>query len=336
MIIFLALYGIMIFVDEARIFVHAGDGGQGCESFYRDKYMRYQRPDGGDGGRGGDIVVQASRSVLTLLDFKFRQHHKAQKGGNASSKGKRGKSREDRVLLVPIGTLVRDEETGLLVKDLSSDQQRVIVAKGGQGGIGNEHRKVPVPFQKGERRIIGLELKVVADVGIIGFPNAGKSTLISNISKVKSKIANYPFTTKQPILGIVGHDEDSFIVADLPGIIEGAHEGKGLGVRFLRHAERTKILVHLIDMAGTEGRDPIDDYKKINHEIESYGDMLVLKHKLVVANKMDLPEAQGHLSRFKKEISEDIISVSALDKEGLDEFKRIIQEMLCLNDSQKQ
>ena len=326
----------MIFVDEARIFVQAGDGGQGCESFYRDKYMRHPKPDGGDGGKGGDVVVQTSRSIRTLLDFKFRQHHKAQKGGNASSKGKKGKSKEDCVLRVPIGTLVRDDETGLLIKDLSSDQQSVIVAKGGAGGIGNEHRKVPTPFQKGERRTVSFELKLVADVGIIGFPNSGKSTLISNISRVKSKIANYPFTTKQPILGIVEIDEMSFIVADLPGIIEGAHEGKGLGDRFLRHAERSRILVHLIDMAGTEGRDPIDDFKKINYEIESYGDTLVSKQKIIVANKMDLPEAEGHLHRFKKEIKDNVLAVSALDQKGLNELTQTIQSILCPDDSQKQ
>jgi len=316
--------------------VQAGDGGQGCESFYRDKYMRHPKPDGGDGGKGGDVVVQTSRSIRTLLDFKFRQHHKAQKGGNASSKGKRGKSREDCVLRVPVGTLVRDDETGLLIKDLSFDQQSVIVAKGGEGGIGNEHRKVPTPFQKGERRTISFELKLVADVGIIGFPNSGKSTLISNISRVKSKIANYPFTTKQPILGFVEIDDMSFIVADLPGIIEGAHEGKGLGDRFLRHAERSKILVHLIDMAGTEGRDPIDDFRKINYEIESYGDTLVSKRKIIVANKMDLPEAEGHLHRFKKEIKDNILAVSALDQKGLNELTLTIQSILCPDDSQKQ
>jgi len=326
----------MIFVDEARIFVQAGDGGQGCESFYRDKYMRHPKPDGGDGGKGGDVVVQAVRSIRTLLDFKFRQHHKAQKGGNASSKGKKGKSRENCILRVPIGTVVRDEETKLLIKDLSEDQQSVIVAKGGEGGIGNEHRKIPTPFQKGERRTVSLELKLVADVGIIGFPNAGKSTLISNISKVKSKIANYPFTTKQPILGIVEYGEESFIVADLPGIIEGAHKGKGLGDRFLRHAERSKILIHLIDMAGTENRDPIDDFKKINHEVESYGDTLVSKRRIIVANKMDLPEAEGHLRRFKKEIKNDILTISALDKKGLNELKRTIQSILCPDVSQKQ
>jgi len=325
----------MIFVDEARIFVQAGDGGQGCESFYRDKYMRYPKPDGGDGGRGGNVVVQASRSLLTLLDFKFRQHHKAQKGGNASSKGKRGKGREDCILRVPVGTIVRDEETGLLIKDLSSDQQSVIVAKGGEGGIGNEHRRIPAPPQKGEHRTISFELKLVADVGIIGFPNAGKSTLISNISKVKSKIASYPFTTKQPILGIVEYNDTNFIMADLPGIIEGAHQGKGLGDRFLRHAERSKILIHLIDMAGTENRDPIDDFKKINYELESYGDTLASKQRIIVANKMDLPEAEGHFHRFKKEVKDSILAVSALDTKGLDELKHAIQSILCPDDSQK-
>jgi len=325
----------MIFVDEARVFVQAGDGGQGCESFYRDKYMRYPKPDGGDGGKGGNVVVQASRSLLTLLDFKFRQHHKAQKGGNASSKGKRGKGREDCILRVPVGTVVRDEETGLLIKDLSSDKQSVIVAKGGEGGMGNEHRRMPVPLQKGEHRTISFELKLVADVGIIGFPNAGKSTLISNISKVKSKIASYPFTTKQPILGIVEYNDTNFIMADLPGIIEGAHQGKGLGDRFLRHAERSKILIHLIDMAGTENRDPIDDFKKINYELESYGDALASKQRIIVANKMDLPEAEGHFHRFKKEIKDNILAVSALDTKGLDELKGAIQSILCPDDSQK-
>jgi len=325
----------MIFVDEARIFVQGGDGGKGCESFYRDRYMRYPRPDGGDGGKGGDVVVQASRSVRTLLDFRFRQHHKAQKGGHASSKGKKGKSGQDCLLRVPIGTLIRDKETKLLIKDLVLDQQRVVVAHGGEGGIGNEHRKIPTPPQKGVHRTICFELKVVADVGIIGFPNAGKSTLISHISKVKSKIASYPFTTKQPILGIVEYDDLSITVADLPGIIEGAHEGKGLGDRFLRHAERTKILIHLIDMAAVEGRDPIDDYKRINHELEAYGDTLALKRKIVVANKMDLPGARSRLVRFKKEVNTDVFAVSALAEEGLDTLKHAIRVIVCPEDSQE-
>ena len=329
--------GTMIFVDEARIFVQGGDGGQGCESFYRDKYMRYPRPDGGDGGRGGDVTVRAERSLRTLLDFKFRQHYKAYKGGNASSKGKTGKNGKDSFLRVPIGTIVRDHETGLLIKDLSADQQSVIVAKGGEGGIGNARRKTRTLPEDGERRTIGLELKLVADVGIVGFPNAGKSTLISGISRVKSKIASYPFTTKQPILGIVeDEDEFSFIVADLPGIIEGAHAGKGLGDRFLRHAERTKILMHLVDMSGSEGRDPLDDYRKINHELEAYGDILAFKYKLTVANKMDLPEAEGHLDRFKKEIGEDILPISALAKTGLEELTQTLKGVLCSENSQEE
>ncbi len=211
------------------------------------------------------------------------------------------------------------------------------MARGGQGGIGNERRKVPKPYEKGERRTINLELKLVADVGIVGFPNAGKSTLICSISKVKSKIANYPFTTKQPILGIVeGEDGSSFVAADLPGIIEGAHEGKGLGDRFLRHAERTKILVHLIDMSAIEGRDPVEDYRKINHELESYGDVLALKNKIVVANKMDAPGAEEHFERFKKEIKEDVLPVSALAKEGLDVLVDKVREMLCQESSQEE
>lgn len=319
--------------------MQAGDGGQGCESFYRDKYMRYPKPDGGDGGKGGDILIVAQRGIQTLLDFKFNQHHKARSGGHASSKGKKGKRGKDCTLRVPVGTIVRDEETGLFIKDLALDQQSVVVAKGGGGGIGNERRKVPVPFQKGERRTISFELKLIADVGIIGFPNAGKSTLISSISKVKSKIASYPFTTKKPILGIViddeADDEFTFIVADLPGIIEGAHEGKGLGDRFLRHAERTKILVHLVDMGGVEGRDPVDDYRKINHELKSYGDTLAFKHTLIVANKMDLPDAEENLKRFRREINEEILPISALAKEGLGEFIRRAKAILCSENFQE-
>jgi len=327
----------MIFVDEARIFVKAGDGGQGCESFYRDKYMRYPRPDGGDGGKGGDVIVRAERGIHTLLDFKFRQHFKAHSGGHASSKGKTGKTGRDTVLRVPVGTIVRDQENGLLIKDLVDDGQSVIVAKGGAGGIGNARRKTRTPPEEGEKRTIGLELKLVADVGLVGFPNAGKSTLISAVSRVKSKIAGYPFTTKQPILGIIeDEDEDfSFVVADLPGIIEGAHEGRGLGDRFLRHAELTKILLHMVDMSGAEGRDPLDDYRKIKHELEAYGDTLAFKHRLIVANKMDLPEAEGHLVRFKQEVHEEIHEISALMKTGLDALIQATKGLLCSENSQE-
>jgi len=323
----------MIFVDEATIFVEAGGGGKGCESFYRDKYMRHPRPDGGDGGDGGNVVVESSRSIRTLLDFKFRQHHKGQNGGHASSKGKRGKNGKDCILRVPVGTLVRDDANRLLIKDLDEDGQNVVIAKGGAGGIGNQRRNLPSPPEKGENRRVHFELKLVADVGIIGFPNAGKSTLISSISKVKSKIAQYPFTTKQPVLGFVEVDDHHFVVADLPGIIEGAHAGKGLGDRFLRHAERAKFLVHLLDMASTEGRDPIDDYKTLVNEIEAYGEPLVSKKRLIVANKMDLPEAKPLLAKFKKAVKKDVLSVSAAAKEGLDELKEKIKDVLCQENS---
>lgn len=321
----------MFFIDEARIFVKAGDGGKGCESFYRDKYMRYPRPDGGDGGKGGDLVFTADNHIQTLLDFKYNQHYQAQKGGNASSKGKKGKIGQDCFIRVPVGTILRDHATGLLIRDLNKEGQTVIVAKGGAAGKGNAHGRTPTAPQEGETKVIDLELKLIADVGLIGFPNAGKSTLISNISKVKSKIASYPFTTKQPILGVVeARDGQSFIIADLPGIIEGAHEGRGLGLRFLRHAERTKILVHLVDMGGTEGRDPLEDYLKINEELEKYSEQFNFKHKIVVANKMDLADSAKHLKRFRRKFKDiPILAISALEKNGLDKLVDFIGEILC-------
>lgn len=327
----------MVFVDEARISVKGGDGGKGCESYYRDKYMRYPDPDGGNGGEGGSVIVQASRSVHTLLDFKYTQHFRAQKGGIGSSKGKNGKSGKDSILRVPVGTIVKDEGTGLLIKDLVEDQQSVTVAKGGKPGIGNARREVPEPPGLGEERLIKLELKVIADVGIVGFPNAGKSTLISNISRVKSKVANYPFTTKSPILGLVSSDDFNFVVADLPGIIEGAHLGKGLGDRFLKHAERTKILLHLIDMAGSEGRDPLDDFEKIEYELKNYGEILNFKTKLVVANKMDLPEAAENLKQFKKKYKKvKIMAISAMEKQGLDKLVETLKSILCQPESSQE
>jgi len=327
-----------MFVDEARIFLKAGSGGNGCESFYKDNYMRYPRPDGGDGGKGGDIIFIADRSVQTLMDFKFKQHYKAEKGGHASSKGKKGRRGKSCKLRVPMGTIIKDSE-GLIIRDLVSDQQEIIVAGGGRGGIGNAQKKTPLPPKEGEEKIVLLELKLIADVGLVGFPNAGKSTIISNISKVKSKIANYPFTTKQPILGIVSveafddsfdifENPQTFVAADLPGIIEGAHSGRGLGDKFLRHAERTKILVHVIDMAGVEGRDPLEDYKQITYELCEYSEELDAKYKIIVANKMDLPEAENNLKRFKKKYGKNIISVSNLEKQGLKELVHTVYNKL--------
>lgn len=323
----------MNFVDEARIYVKAGDGGKGCESLYRDLWMRYARPDGGDGGKGGDVIITCDKAVHTLLDFKFKQHYQAQKGGNASSKNKTGRDANDCLLRVPVGTIIRDDSTKLVIKDLLTDQQSVIVARGGLGGRGNGRKRPPAPPKKGEERTLTLELKLVADVGVVGFPNAGKSTLVSGISKVKSKIANYPFTTRQPILGFVFGDKINFVIADLPGIIEGAHKGKGLGDRFLRHAERTKILVHLIDMAGTEGRDPYKDYVILNKELESYNEYFMVKKKILVANKMDLPAAVKNLTKFKKKVKEEILTISAQEKEGLTELKAKIEDILCRENS---
>jgi len=323
------------FVDEARIYIKAGDGGKGCESFYRDKFMRYPKPDGGDGGRGGDVVVIANRSVQTLIDFRFRQHHEGERGGHASSNAKKGKRGQACYLKVPIGTIVRDYDTGLIIRDLNEDGQSVVVAKAGAGGIGNNKNRTPKPAGLGEKRTIHFELKIIADVGLIGFPNAGKSTIISNISKVKSKIASYPFTTRQPILGFVQDDDFECVVADLPGLIEGAHQGKGLGDRFLRHAERTRILVHVIDMAGVDGRDPQEDYAKINHELEAHGQDLFLKKQILVANKMDLSQAKENLKQFKKKIKVKIISVSALEKKGLEVLVKEIKKFLCRERSPK-
>ncbi|MDD3374855.1 MAG: GTPase ObgE [Candidatus Omnitrophica bacterium] len=323
------------FVDEARIFISSGKGGNGCESFYSDKQTRHPRPDGGDGGKGGDVIFEASKSVQTLLDYKFRQHHKAKKGGHASSNGKTGRTGEDCILRVPVGTIIRDGDTGLLIKDLICDGQSIIVARGGRGGIGNNHKRTFKHPEEGQNKTILLELKIMADVGLIGFPNAGKSTLISAVSKVRSKIASYPFTTRQPILGFVSQDDFEFVIADLPGLIEGAHDGKGLGDRFLKHAERTKILVHVLDMAGVEQRDPLEDYRKINYELQEYSHKLLFKKRIVVANKMDLPKSRTNLRRFKKEFSERIFSVSATERQGLDNLVNEIRKMLCQESSKR-
>ncbi len=319
----------MMFVDQARIFIKAGDGGKGCESFYSDKFTRYPRPDGGDGGKGGNVIFLSSENIQTLLDYRFKQHYEAKRGGHGGSKGKKGKIGQDLILKIPVGTLVWDHATGLLIKDFTKAEQSVIVAKAGVGGHGNVRNRTPTPPGQGEQRTVRLELKLIADVGLIGFPNVGKSTLISSVSKVKSKIAHYPFTTKQPILGIVQGEDFDFIMADLPGLIEGAHQGRGLGDRFLKHAERTKMLLHVIDMAGSEGRDPLDDYEKINHELKEYSEDLFFKIKIIVANKMDLPDAQANLKKFKRKYKAAVIPISAKDKTGLQDLMEHVREILC-------
>lgn len=314
-----------MFIDEAKIYLKAGNGGWGCESFHRDMRQRHKQPDGGDGGKGGDVYFIADRGLQTLMDFRFNQHFKAASGGNASSKNKTGRNGQDLYIRVPVGTLIKDQEKKIVIKDLIEHGQTVMVARGGAGGFGNQNHKETRTPEYGEEVIAQLELKLIADVGLVGFPNAGKSTIVSNISRVKSKIANYPFTTKSPILGFVDVEasdyyDSSFVVADLPGIIEGAHLGKGLGDKFLKHAERTKVIVHVIDMGGTEGRDPLEDYTKICHELDEYSALLNKKVRMVVANKMDVEGAKDNLKRFKEKITDDILEISAINQAGLDEF----------------
>lgn len=309
-----------MFIDSAKINVRGGSGGKGCQSLYRDKYQRQGKPDGGDGGKGADIIFQAERNLLTLLDFQHHRHFFGPHGGHGRSNHKKGRSAEDVIVRVPLGTTIKDAATGSLLRDLNTDGQAVIVAKGGKGGIGNWHRKEATPGGPGEEKTIILDLKLLADVGMVGFPNAGKSTLISAISNAHPKIAAYPFTTMGPVLGVVSATKKRFVIADLPGLIEGASEGRGLGDKFLKHVERTKVLIHIVDMAGFEGRDPIDDYKKINLELKNYSKDVYKKPQIICANKMDIEGAEENLKRFKKLIKKPVFSISALEKTNLGEL----------------
>ena len=309
-----------MFIDSAKINVRGGAGGKGCKSFYRDKYQRRGIPDGGAGGKGADIIFQASRNIFTLLDFQFHRHFFGSGGGHGSGNHRKGRAAEDIIVRVPLGTTIKDFATGSVLRDLNQDGEQVIIAKGGKGGIGNWHRDEATPGEPGEDKIILLDLKLIADVGVVGFPNVGKSTLISVISNAHPKIAAYPFTTLGPILGVVRATHKNFVIADIPGIIEGASAGRGLGDKFLKHVERTKILIHLLDMAGFEGRDPLEDYKKINLELKNYSQEVYKKPQIICANKMDLQGAEKNLKRFKRMIKKPVFSISALEKMGLKEL----------------
>jgi len=309
-----------VFIDQAKIYARGGSGGKGCQSFYRDKYTRRGIPDGGDGGRGADIVVKADRNLYTLLDFKYNRHFYGQNGGHGSGKDKRGKGAARIVIRVPIGTVVRDIKTGCALRDLREDQEEVIVALGGKGGLGNRHHREATLGEPCEEKELLLDLKLIAEVGLVGFPNVGKSTLISNISNAHPKIASYPFTTKSPVLGVVKVLDSSFVVADIPGLIEGSSRGRGLGDKFLRHIERTKILIHLLDMSGFEGRDPVKDYKAINEELKNYSPAVYKKTQIIAANKMDLEGASLNLKRFRKVVKKKVYPISALNKDGLQEL----------------
>lgn len=307
-------------VDQARIFVCGGQGGLGCSSLYKDIFNRLGVPDGGDGGDGGHVILRSDPNFHTLLDFKYNQHFKADKGVNGGSNKKIGRRGKNIILKVPIGTIVRDYDTGLLIKDLDEVDMEIVVARGGKGGIGNARKRESTPGEEGEEKTIGLELKLVADAGIIGFPNAGKSTLISAVSRKKSQIAAYPFTTKEPKLGVVKCSEETFVMADMPGLIEGAHKGKGLGDRFLKHIERTRVLVHLVDIVPLDETDPVENYKKLEEELKLYGKNVYNKLRVIVASKMDITGAEDAAVRFEKKIKKKVMRISSVTGKGTEEL----------------
>lgn len=317
-----------MFIDEAEITVEAGQGGNGCRSYLRFRSGKKQ-PNGGDGGRGGHVILRADENIHSLRDFRYKTVIKAEGGRPGSSNNKTGKDGEDRIVKVPPGTLIYNADDKLLLRDLASGGDEVVVAEGGRPGRGNIKVPDAEEGQRGQSMRLYLELKLIADVGLIGFPNAGKSSLISCISKAKPKVAAYPFTTKDPVLGIVETNENLFKIADIPGLIEGAHQGAGLGDKFLRHVERTSMLIMVIDMAGVDGRCPWDDYKVLKQELSSYKQELDERLQLTVANKMDLPEAEDNLAEFKKRINvKEIIELSCKEKQGFDELIRAIEEKL--------
>jgi GTP-binding protein len=330
-----------MFIDEATIRVKAGDGGNGCMAFRREKFVPRGGPSGGDGGKGGDVIMEASERHNTLVHFRFNPEYKAQRGRHGEGSNKTGREGEDVLLKVPVGTIVYDDDTGEKVYDFSSADERMVVARGGRGGRGNARFATPVhrapreheDGHPGEERVFRLELKLLADVGLVGYPNVGKSTLISRISAARPKIADYPFTTLQPNLGVVmvgkPPDEKSFVVADIPGLIEGAHRGAGLGAQFLRHIERTRLLVHMVDVSDASGRpDPVKDLKVINGELESFGAKLEQKPVLMVASKIDVAnkEKLAKLRRYCKKEGLELFPISAVTGKGVEELEYAMSE----------
>ena len=325
------------FVDHAPFSAKAGNGGNGCVSFHREKFVQNGGPDGGDGGRGGDVVLLADENMHTLLDFRFRSKYEAQNGGNGGANRMTGKRGEDLVIKVPVGTVVRDKLTDALVADMYEAGRTKVLLTGGRGGWGNARFATPTrqapnfakPGLKTEKREFLLELKSIADVGLVGYPNVGKSTILSVLTSARPKIANYHFTTLTPNLGLARVDGQDFVIADIPGLIEGASEGAGLGIDFLRHVERTRLLLHVIDISGSEGRDPLEDYDRINAELASYGD-LIQRPQIIAANKMDLPEAEENLARLREHVSPDmqIFPVSAATHQGFDQLLRAVASTL--------
>ncbi|EEG78129.1 GTPase ObgE [Dethiobacter alkaliphilus] len=328
-----------MFVDRTKIYVKGGDGGNGIVAFRREKYVPLGGPDGGDGGRGGDVILKVDQGLRTLLDFRYQQHIRADRGDHGKGSSKHGKGASDTVVKVPPGTQVRDAETEALLADLTEEGETFVVAKGGRGGRGNSRfassaDKAPKYAEKGEpgeERWVWLELKVIADVGLVGFPNAGKSTFLSRVSAARPKVADYPFTTLAPNLGVVDVEgADPFVIADIPGLITGAHQGVGLGHDFLRHVERTRLLVHIVDAAGVDGRDPVDDYHQINDELRLYDERLSRLTQVVAANKTDLPQAEDGLNRLRRELGEDnVFPISAATGAGVRELLYRVSALLA-------
>ncbi|MEI9812932.1 MAG: GTPase ObgE [Acidobacteriota bacterium] len=331
-----------MFIDEVTILVKAGDGGNGILAFRREKFVPKGGPSGGDGGRGGDVVMVASQHYNTLLHFRFNPEHKAERGRHGEGSNKKGREGDSIDVPTPIGTVVYDAETGDLLHDFTENGDRFIVARGGRGGRGNARfasstHQAPTEHEDGrpgQERKLRLELKLLADVGLVGFPNAGKSTLISRISAARPKIADYPFTTLEPNLGVVGGEGDdfrTFVVADIPGLIEGAHEGHGLGIQFLRHVERTRLLVHLVDVSEFSGRKPVEDFNIVMKELESFSEELVAKPMILVATKIDAAQDAKRISSLKalaKRRKLPFFTISSVTGEGIDELKRAMMDMV--------
>lgn len=326
-----------MFLDYVKIHLKAGQGGSGCVSFRREKFIPKGGPDGGDGGRGGSIVLEANPQLRTLIDYKYHSHYAAPRGQHGMGSGKHGRKGEDVILQVPAGTVVKDAESGEILADLTTPGNRFVVARGGNGGRGNArfatstHRS-PREWEvgePGEEREIILELKLIADVGLVGKPNAGKSTLLASVSAARPKIADYPFTTLQPNLGIVQYQElKSFVMADIPGLIEGAHEGKGLGLQFLRHVERNRVIIYLIDPTDPETDNPAETFKILRRELKQYSAALAEKPALVVLTKKDIWQETDWLKKLRRKFSYPALAISAVAGEGLGELKRQIWEQL--------
>jgi GTP-binding protein len=332
-----------MFVDECVIKASAGDGGRGCISFRREKYEPWGGPNGGDGGAGGDIVLLGSHDTNNLVDFKFKQHWKGERGEHGLGKDCNGREGRDAVLRLPLGTIVTDVATGRVVAEVVVDGQRIVLCKGGNGGWGNTHFKTSTnrapsranPGQVGEHGEFRLVLKSIADVGLVGFPNAGKSSLTNAITKAHPKTAAYPFTTLHPQIGVIEYldyvrGDKRILLADIPGLIEGASENRGLGHRFLRHVERCALLLIIVDMAGNDGRDPANDYRQLVNELKLYDPALLKKPRLLAANKMDLPAAAANLAKFKRRYKVDTVKISCLEGTGLEQLKKELLKRVTL------